>query len=61
MFTIALTAYHMVERRRINAALWAGPGGVNDGMSIADGFGADEAPGSVIRPGGKRLSESLAG
>ena len=31
MFTIALAAYHVVERRRINAALWAGVGGKRGG------------------------------
>jgi hypothetical protein len=61
MFTIALGAYHVVERRRINAALWAGPGDVEKGVSLAGGFGADEASHNVSRPGGKRLSESLAG
>jgi O-antigen ligase len=61
MFTIALGAYHVVERRRINAALWAGPGAVEEGVSLTGGFGADEASHNVSRPGGKRLSESLAG
>jgi O-antigen ligase len=61
MFTIALTAYHVVERRRINAALWAGPGSMDEQVSLSAGFGANEASGRVIRPNGKRLSESLAG
>ena len=61
MFTIALTAYHVVERRRINAALWAGPSSMDEQVSLSAGFGANEASGRVIRPDGKRLSESLAG
>jgi O-antigen ligase len=61
MFTIALGAYYVVERRRIDAALWAGPGGMEEGISLGAGFGTDRASGSVIQPEGKRLSESLAG
>jgi hypothetical protein len=61
MFTIALGAYHVVERRRINAALWASSGGAEQGVSLMGSFSADEASRNVIQPSGKGLSESLAG
>ena len=59
MFTIALAAYHVVERRRINAALWAGVGGKREGVSVIGGLSADVASRSVIPSGRKELSESL--
>jgi len=61
MFTIALGAYHVVERRRINAALWAGPGQAEEGVALTGSVSADEASRNVIQPGRKGLSESLAG
>jgi len=61
MFTIALAAYHVVERRRINAALRRGIAGMSEGVSVARGLSADEASRSVIPANRKELSESLAG
>ena len=59
MFTIALAAYHVVERRRVNAALWAGIGNMRQG-AIAGAFGPDEGTRTAIPVTTKELSEGLA-
>ena len=60
MFTIALAAYHVVERRRVNAALWAGVGNMRQGVAIAGAFGPDEGTRTAIPVTTKELSEGLA-
>jgi hypothetical protein len=58
MFTIALGAYHVVERRRINAALWAGVDGMWQGVIITGAPGAEVR--TIIPAARKELSEGLA-